>query len=297
MRTLFSPIWLKFGALRETCPVSICRQNIALQTATKTEPRTAEPSAKTAIRKSLETNRTSSIASTYNLSFSIHPLPPTTPGLINSLHMTQRRPNVFNSGRKLQFALSVATRTPTGKTNSVTCRFCEVFGREKSGRVVNKQRKLSTIQSFKPPFRSDNTHSHLMNQHAMKWEQYEKLCTEEKLSFFDVEMPYINTITSHFGVSDERQYQIHAPIIKEVFNRFLSCTNTNSTSNLSQRNDLSTLLTRESDYFCVTHCKQMSLRSGSRECGTLYVVSTTCEVFAGCKECQSTFIPVRFVGG
>lgn len=214
-------------------------------------------SAKIEIHKILEINGTSSIASIYTFFFSIHPHSPITPESINSLHMTQCRPNVFNNGHKLQFDLSVATGTPTDKTNSVTCLFCDVFGREKSGCVVKKQRELSTIQSFKPPFRSDNIHSHLKNQHAMMWEQHEKLCAEEKLSSFDLEVPYINTITSHFGASNELQYLIHAPIVEKEINRFSSYTNKNITSNLSQRNDLSTLSTRESDdYFVLSIAKK-----------------------------------------
>lgn len=155
-------------SVRGAYPVSIFRQETALQNATETEPRTVKSSAKISIRKSLEINPTFCIASFYTLSFSIHPLPSITPGSINSLHTTQHRPDIFNNAHKQQFGHSVTIRTPTCKTNSVMCWLCQVFGREKSDRVVKKQRELSTFQSFKPPFRSDNIRSHLKNQRTMK---------------------------------------------------------------------------------------------------------------------------------
>lgn len=155
MKILFTPKRLKFAALRGTCPVPIRRQKTELQNKTETEPKMVEPSAKIAIRKSAEINHTSSIACTYILSFSIYLFSPTTPGSTSLFHMTQRRSSIFNNGLKLQFGLSVVTSSPAGKTNCVTCRFCDLFGREKNGLVLKKQSELSTIQSFKPPFRRE----------------------------------------------------------------------------------------------------------------------------------------------
>lgn len=161
--------------------------------------------------------------------------------------MKQRRPTTFNEARKVQFGISIATRTPTGKVNSVTCRFCHAFGREKSGRVSKKRRELTTIQAFKPPFRSDNMRAHLSNQHKKKWGEYQALSLEEKMTFFDREVPYINTIVSHFGITDQREYAVHAPIVDDVIYKFLSCAEPADANTDSQTQVLSTLLVRDND--------------------------------------------------
>jgi hypothetical protein len=69
--------------------------------------------------------------------------------------------------------VSVASRQlHTGAVNGLRCRFCLAFGREeKSG----SKRKATTLgQSWTAPFRYDNIETHMKNQHAIKWAEYNK---------------------------------------------------------------------------------------------------------------------------
>jgi hypothetical protein len=73
----------------------------------------------------------------------------------------------------IKLGLSVASRkVNTGVVNGLRCRFCLAFGREER---IGAKRKAATLgQSWTAPFRYDNIETHVRNQHASKWAEYEQ---------------------------------------------------------------------------------------------------------------------------
>ena len=96
-----------------------------------------------------------------------------------------------------RFDLILNSRDPTtGRISAVNCKLCLIFGREKT--------HIKTINVFKAPFRTENFQCHLQNQHTEKWAEYEMLESgRKKKAFFEIEVPYAETIESHFGRAED----------------------------------------------------------------------------------------------
>lgn len=109
----------------------------------------------------------------------------------------RKRAQDFNSAWASTFGVSISSRDPrTSRISTVTCRFCTTFGRENS--------RLKTAQIFKPPYRTDNFRQHLRRQHSDRWATYQAIeSAAEREAFFNVEIPYCQTMTSHFGTGDD----------------------------------------------------------------------------------------------
>jgi hypothetical protein len=105
----------------------------------------------------------------------------------------------------IKFGVSVASRQlHTGTVNDLRCRFCLAFGREeKSG---SKRKATHLGQAWTSPFRYDNIETHMKNQHAMKWAEYEEAkkdwdytsCKEQSDSFFENIGNKSSSVKSHF---------------------------------------------------------------------------------------------------
>lgn len=108
----------------------------------------------------------------------------------------RRRSADINPTWLSRFGLVITSRDPrTCAVSSVSCRFCLTFGREKGRR--------STTHVFSSPYRTDNFRQHLRLSHHEKWTEFEqKASGEERQAFFDVEVPYNETIESHFSSGD-----------------------------------------------------------------------------------------------
>lgn len=62
----------------------------------------------------------------------------------------------------------------------------------------------------------------MMDQHVEKWSEYQDL-PDAKLTYFDVAMPYIETVCAYFGQRDKQILEtISAPIVDYVINGLLA---------------------------------------------------------------------------
>ena len=105
----------------------------------------------------------------------------------------------------IKFGVSVASRQlHMGTVNGLRCRFCLAFGREeKSG---SKRKATHLGQAWTSPFRYENIETHMKNQHAMKWAEYEEAKKdwdytsrkEQSDSFFENIGNKSSSVKSHF---------------------------------------------------------------------------------------------------
>lgn len=70
---------------------------------------------------------------------------------------------------------------------SLSCRFCETFGR--TGRAdgdegARKRKRTTRIMVFTPPWRTEHMNTHMTEQHGAHFAQYSSLGTVEKEAFF-----------------------------------------------------------------------------------------------------------------
>ena len=79
------------------------------------------------------------------------------------------------------------------------------------------------MKYYKKPFRVQNYKSHL-KQHSVKWQEYQQLSNEEKKLFFEnIKMPYMNTLDSHYKVSnwEEQDYVINSCIVDRIIDNLM----------------------------------------------------------------------------
>lgn len=133
--------------------------------------------------------------------------------------MTRKHTGVYRPSYSLQYGLSVISRTPTGRVNAVRCRFCVTFGRQQrlDGHVKKTKRSRGDILTWSSKrWRSDTFTQHHRHVHSKKWNEYVNLPDEEKVNFFNVHVPFAETIPAHFQVDNKRVYLINASIIEKV---------------------------------------------------------------------------------
>lgn len=95
-----------------------------------------------------------------------------------------KRNTPFQPGHGLFYGLRPVSRDPeTNAVTSVSCRFCEKFGREE--KVGAKRRATQRVKHFKQPFRTENYHQHHQGQHKMRWSEYKVLSAERKVAYLD----------------------------------------------------------------------------------------------------------------
>lgn len=78
---------------------------------------------------------------------------------------------------------------------AVACRFDTSFGCE--SKIHAKRQKSTTKKTIDPSFCPENYHIHLKSEHSICWKEYQALSIESKWIYFDIEVPFVNTIMSH----------------------------------------------------------------------------------------------------
>jgi hypothetical protein len=91
----------------------------------------------------------------------------------------QSKTYLFRDEHCRTYGLKVTSRlASSGHVDSVQCRFCVVFGRE--AKEAAKRRMMENSKFFEHLFRPDNYVAHLKSTHAVRWEEYLKLCDKDK---------------------------------------------------------------------------------------------------------------------
>lgn len=68
------------------------------------------------------------------------------------------------------------------------------------GHVKKTNRVKSAPLTFSKSFRIDSYRSHLVGQPKKKWVAFGKLSSQEKLSFFNQDVLFVDTIDAHFCI-------------------------------------------------------------------------------------------------
>lgn len=90
-----------------------------------------------------------------------------------------------------KFALRVASVDPeTANVQTLACRFCETFGREKvplaaAADGTAKRRRTTNVKQFKAPWRSDNIAHHARDQHERRFNEYQALTDSQKEAYLE----------------------------------------------------------------------------------------------------------------
>ncbi|KAJ1344447.1 hypothetical protein BSLG_001007 [Batrachochytrium salamandrivorans] len=131
------------------------------------------------------------------------------------------RDTLFNHQHTLTYGLKIVSKdAKTGKVDLVACRLCIAFGIEE--KVGAKRQKTVCKKTFGPQFRPENYRSHLTTQHPKAWAAYQLKCDADKAVFFDVAVPFVNTIISHMDLErDHITYRLDKLIIEVIIEQML----------------------------------------------------------------------------
>jgi len=97
------------------------------------------------------------------------------------------KPRAFRQAWCLKYGIRVSSRcSQSGVVVSAKCLFCERFGKDASEQEHDRKRKRSgNVVYFKAPWRTDNIHKHMKEQHNVKYAEYLEAPAEVRKSFFD----------------------------------------------------------------------------------------------------------------
>ena len=116
-----------------------------------------------------------------------------------------------------KFCLKITARDKsTGKVSSVCCHLCTTFGQEEN---VGGKRKCTSNVKYFSTFRSENYRRHHESAHKTKWEEYQKLDSQEdREKFFeDADVPFVNTLHAHKDQDlDHIRVLVNAPIVETI---------------------------------------------------------------------------------
>lgn len=117
-----------------------------------------------------------------------------------------KRPATFNAIHESMYGLRVTERAlNTSAVLTVSCRFCVAFGRCPVSGTSSARKPLVGIKAFRAPFRVDHFRQHLLSQHFDKWGEYSKLeHANEKAEFFQLDLPFIETLPAHFEQTNKQ---------------------------------------------------------------------------------------------
>lgn len=101
----------------------------------------------------------------------------------------KKRTPKFSASWLPKYGLRVTSQDADGsqEVTSLSCRFCEVFGR--TGRVdsddgARKRKRTTRVMVFTPPWRTEHMRTHMVEQHGSHYTQYSALGLAEKDAFF-----------------------------------------------------------------------------------------------------------------
>lgn len=140
--------------------------------------------------------------------------------------------------------------------NAAKCRFCLTFGREarKDGAIRKTNRSRKDDLTFSKRFRADMFSQHHSAMHPSRWIEYNALPDVDKQKYFDVSLPFAETIPSHFACNDKFQVRIAATIIDDVIVKHFMQDSTEH----GYRNSFLKLLNRdENDEYVLTISNKM----------------------------------------
>ena len=100
---------------------------------------------------------------------------------------TRSKPRAFQQAWCLKYGIRVSSRcSQSGVVVSAKCLFCERFGKDASQQESDRKRKrTSNVSYFKAPWRGDNIHKHMKEQHNVKYAEYLEAPVKVRKSFFD----------------------------------------------------------------------------------------------------------------
>lgn len=138
----------------------------------------------------------------------------------------RRRSSNVNTAWLLSYGLQCTARdTESGEIVTVSCRFCYAFGREKQDSRNKRNAPISVAKHWtkgRGGFRTDNFTTHFKSQHAERWKEYEKLTRSEKEKYFDVQVPFSQTLRAHFGsIGQDFNINIRQSIVVDVLQEML----------------------------------------------------------------------------
>jgi len=84
------------------------------------------------------------------------------------------------------FGMEPVERSVGGEIQTVQCRFCVQFGRERREGPGVKRARTQNTQLFTYPFRMELFRRHLATQHTEDWSRFQSLSEQERASFFNV---------------------------------------------------------------------------------------------------------------
>jgi hypothetical protein len=125
----------------------------------------------------------------------------------------------FNNTWCCQYGVKVAAK----ENNVVTaadCRFCISFAREE--KVGQKRCARKTIQQYQKPYRAENIRKHNEKCHSLKWAEYCALNAEEKDTFFECVVPFVNTTKAHAATTSKSfSFELEEGIVDVIIGELL----------------------------------------------------------------------------
>lgn len=101
----------------------------------------------------------------------------------------KKRTPKFSAAWLPKFGLRATTPEPDTslEVSSLSCRFCEVFGR--TGRAdsddgARKRKRTTRVMVFTPPWRTEHMQTHMVEQHGAHYARYSALSAADKDAFF-----------------------------------------------------------------------------------------------------------------
>lgn len=102
----------------------------------------------------------------------------------------------FNLSHIQEYDLQISEReVVTSRIIVVACRFYTADDQE--SKIDAKRQKATAKKKFDLAFCPKNYRIHLKSEHPIRWEEYQSLSTESKMTYFGIDVPFVNTNLSH----------------------------------------------------------------------------------------------------